>query len=336
MTVQPTFRAAVTPSRARPAGTAPWTAWCWGTVCAVLASMAVTTTSPLLLAVIAICTAVTIRARGRALWHPTMRLALLVVACWLVLAVLVPPRGAGGAWWTTPTWSPGPGVSLGGSMTAAGLVEVVTHALQGVDLVLVTALAAQVIDPSSAVGAARRLLGGAAPAVTTPCCLAATWSRRGCPGALRPLRLADAQARAREVEDASFRPVPAWATTTRLVIVGAAVAVPLVLPVAGVTVTGLSSLDLVILGLLVATVLTATLPPGLEPGAGSVPWWVALSALVVAVAWFGRQWLGSAGIMVEAAHPWQAPLVQIVATLTVPVCALLDDGRSPAEEVHHG
>ena len=127
----------MTVSRIHSTSATPIPAWAWGAELLVLAAIAVSTTNLLLLAVMWVCLVATLAMLGNrpGAFAMAQRLSGVVCVWWIIMAIVSPSADPtlGSVMWRLPTWNPGPGVRLGGVMTASGLLLTATSSRPGCD-----------------------------------------------------------------------------------------------------------------------------------------------------------------------------------------------------------
>lgn len=310
----------------------PVTAWVWGALALAWCCLAASTTNLLLLVVAWICLVVTRSLLGP---HPgvgraTRGLTAAVVAVWIILALVSPPSVTTlpTVLWRLPSWSPGPGVSLGGAMTVGGLLTTISSLLRALVVVATVGVLASAVPAASGSAAARRLLGEWSPALDPFAALPETLDHYVVVG---PLRLSEVlpatMMRARGLAPAHV-PAPRWTAPVRSLLLTVIILGPAVPAITGHGLPGLDQPTTLAVSMLVATALVALLPVG-EPVGRPTPTeiLVALLALTVLVC----QGIGVDGSSLTPSPGWPpVPVVTTVAVVLLPVLvALIGPGRIP-------
>lgn len=225
--------------------------------------------------------------------------ALFAIAVWAAITLCLPDANTGVIVWHRPSWTPTPGLSLGGPLTAAGLLAGVRGALRAAACLLIIAVGWQQVPPRAWQRLARATVGQHAPAVAPLCHLGAAISMM--PTATGGW-LGSWLTTARTMAAADLGPHTTDGLGTRLVRgwgwIGAALA-PVWVGLAPQTLTSrLGQADLACLAIIAVVVLGWLLPSTGRtarcPRACDLP--AVIAALAVLVSWSLRWWGPAAGI----------------------------------------
>ncbi|MSS46081.1 hypothetical protein FYJ43_08540 [Cutibacterium sp. WCA-380-WT-3A] len=311
----------MTATRVHSTSTTPIPAWAWGAEMLVLATIAVSTTNLLLLAAMWVCLVVTLAILGS---HPgvlsmTRWLSGIVVVWWIIMAIISPSSDStlGSVMWRLPTWSPGPGVNLGGAMTGSGLLLTITSMMRALALVAIAGVGMAAVRPADASAAGRRLLGSWSPALEPFAALPPALDRRAVVAAMRPADIVSTTHDGASGLARRHRPLAAWTAPVRALILIICMTFPVVALVSKHPLPGIDQPTTALLALIVAVVLTALLPTGEPVGPISGPSLiVAVLAAITLTLWT----IGVDGSAV-APHPgWPPiPIASLICAVALPL-----------------
>ncbi|MDO4413109.1 hypothetical protein [Cutibacterium sp.] len=304
-------------------------AWAWGTELLILAVIAVATTNPLLLTVMWVCLVVTLKMlspRPGAL-AMTRWLSGIVVVWWIIMAIVSPSADStiDSIMWRLPTWSPGPGVHLGGAMTASGLLLTATTMMRALVLVTIAGVGMTAVQPTAVSAAGRRLLGSWSSALepfaalpagldsqTVSAATLATAARQGASGLAR-----------------RHRPLASWTAPVRALILVVCVTVPVVGLVSKHPLPGVDQPTTALLAFLAAAVFTALLPTGEPIGTISgLSLVVAILAVITLALWV----IGLDGSAITPRPGWPPiPIASLICVLALPLAVAVTSPRRHQE-----
>ncbi|MGK2308926.1 hypothetical protein [Cutibacterium sp. V970] len=311
----------------------PTPAWAWGAELLVLATIAVSTTNLLLLAVMWLCLVVTFAMLGsRPGVLATVRwLSSIIVVWWIIMAIVSPSANPtlGSVVWRLPTWSPGPGVHLGGAMTASGLLLTVTSTLRALVLVAIAGIGMSAVRPADASAAGRRLLGSWSPVLEPFAALPAALDRHAVAASMRPAEIAATTREGASGLARQHRPLAVWTAPVRALVLVICMTVPAVTLVSMHPLTRIDQPTTALLALIVAVLLTALLPTGEPIGTVSGPNLVVavLAAVTLAL------WMISVNGSAVTPHPgWPPiPVTSLICTVALPLVVAVTTPRRRQE-----
>lgn len=323
----------MTVSRIHSTSATPIPAWAWGAELLVLAAIAVSTTNLLLLAVMWVCLVATLAMLGNrpGAFAMAQRLSGVVCVWWIIMAIVSPSADPtlGSVMWRLPTWNPGPGVHLGGVMTASGLLLTATSTLRALVLVVIAGVGISAVRPADASAAGRRLLGSWSPALEPCAALPAALDRHAVSASMRPAEIA-----ATTREEASglarrHRPLAAWTAPVRALILVICMTVPVVALVSKHPLPGIDQPTTALLTLIVAILLTSLLPTGEPIGTISGPSLVVAILAVLTLA----LWVIGADKSAVAPHPgWPPiPVAGLICAVALPLVVAVTTPRRRQE-----
>lgn len=140
--------------------------WLW--LLLVGGTIALNTTNPLLLLVMAVALVATGFLAGghrRPSLVTALGAALLATITWVVLTLLLPRGTAADALLILPVWTPGPGVTFGGPLSLGSVMTGLLGGLRAVVIILLFGLAGQLVSARGWLALSRSTLGAGAPAL---------------------------------------------------------------------------------------------------------------------------------------------------------------------------
>ncbi|WCC79512.1 hypothetical protein O6R08_08320 [Cutibacterium equinum] len=299
----------------------PVPAWSWGAELVVLATIAISTTNLLLLAVMWVCLVVTLAMLGN---HPgvlatTRWLSGIVVVWWIIMAVVSPSADSamGSVMWRLPTWSPGPGVHLGGVMTASGLLLTMTPMMRALVLVTLLGVGMAAVPPTSASAAGRRLLGSWSPALEFFAALPPALDRHAVYATARPTEIAATTREGASGLARRHRPLASWTASVRALILIICMTVPFVALTSGHAFPGVDQATTTLMAFVVAVLLTALLPNGEPIGTiSALSLVVAILAVITLALWV----IGVDGSAVTPHPGWPpVPVANLICVVALPL-----------------
>lgn len=329
----------------------------WLSLLLVGSTIALNTTNPLLLLLLAaalIATGFLARGPRRASLVTALGAGFCATLVWVAITLVLPRGTATEALFILPSWSPGPGVTFGGPLDLTSVVTGIVGALRAVVVILLFGLAGQLVSARGWLALSRSTLGSGSPALHPLATLgeasvealnarhriaAQGWGRGASAGWLTSLLLAG------EVIARNDRA----ATAPRPSVEALRVALLTVLAVAPVIALAFGILPPVIANNffgtdIVAIVVVLALIVGLAlPGTPGVLWeWrstdlpQAVAVLLLSVAWALRRLLSQEEALFPAADagltlPWAVA----GAIVLLPVAVGLAGQRAPTKVVAH-
>ena len=139
--------------------------WLW--LLLVVSSIALNTTNPLLLLIMAaalIATGFLVAGPRLPSFVAALGASLAATLCWALLTLVLPRGAAADAFLTLPSWAPGPGVAFGGPLDLGSVMRGLTGALRAVVVIVIFGLAGQLVNARGWLALARSTLGVGAPA----------------------------------------------------------------------------------------------------------------------------------------------------------------------------
>lgn len=318
----------------RPAAGGLW----WAVLILTTAASLLSTTNPVCILAAAVMTTLAASLLGgtrRQAFRVATALGVIALLWRLAAAILVGGGSQGLVLFTLPSWRPAPGVAFGGPVTGQALVVGLTDGVRAYAVFALVGVALLAVSGAAWGRTARHLLGRGADGVLP-------WVHLGdaISSAWRSSRIQIAQGwRAGSLSrwEQAFRssagstdpgqsPEPAWVGPLRPVCILLVAAVPIVLAASllpGSLVTSLSPLGIAACASVPGLILAAA-RERLTP--------VAACAVLSLVAFVARAWLpGHDNLAWQPGSGWPGiPFVALVATLLLPVAALLSEGADCA------
>lgn len=301
----------------------------WAALLAGLGSLLLATNNPVVVAAAALGVAVTGQLVGgprRHVHREFLSIATLVALFRICLALVLSGEQGGLVLLDRPSWQPAPGVSFGGPLTTDALIVGLTAGARVFAFIGLIGVGYQAVAASRWTALARSFLGRGATIVAPWChlgeSLEAAWLRagiqRGQGSRSTPAERWAGAIRGAALVDRDEGPAPF------AVLRGATLTCLLTLPVVMLTdalpgwlTSGLSAFDLAVLACLPLLVAAQAKAPG--------QWSTALIGFALLAVVSARAWVPGTGLTWSPADGWgEVPYVWVVATLVLPVAAVLE------------
>lgn len=321
-------------------------------------TIALNTTNPLLLLVMVgalVATGFIAAGPRRASLVTALGIAFVAALFWVIVTLLLPRGAAADAVIVLPSWSPGPGVTLGGPLDLGSVVTGLVGALKAAVVIMLFGVAGQLVSARGWLALSRSTLGAGSPALHPIATLGEAsvealhvrhrlarqgWGRAASADWLTTLLIAGRDIARTDRATSRTRPVVELLRVAGLMLLVAGPVLALAFGVVPAVVTanlyGSDILGLtVVLAVMLGLVLPGTPPLLWDMRATDVPQ-LAVAVLLVA-GWAGRDLLDQANALTPTADTITAlPWAIAGAVVLLPVAVALTGTRAPrrAELAH--